>query len=576
MPDSKNPIIYTNKANCRDCYRCVRKCPVHAIKMESAQASIIPDYCIYCGTCLRECPQKAKEYRNDTVKIRQIISENANVIVTIAPSYNSLFSSWEIKRIPSLMRKIGFSKVAETSIGALPVALDSATFFQQNKGAWISGACPVVVNLIKRYYPELVKKIIPIASPLIAHGRMLKNKYPNAKIVFIGPCIAKKEEIMREEHQGIIDAVMTFSELFSWIEEDKLDISGFEESIFDMRSSGINENMFPLSGGLTLTGNLTDCLESSETLHVTGINSIREILDNFSDIDKHIFIEPLFCDEGCISGPGIDREISNFKRKTALLENVKEQKNNNDLHREINDDNTCIVDLSTIFSTKEIPKTEFTDEEIEEVLEKTGKYSKEDYLDCGACGYNSCIEKAKAVLSGMAESSMCIPWMRKLAEKRSDIIMETSPNGIVIMNSNLEVIRLNKAFKEMFSCFDNSIGKRVSRVIDSDIFEKLIASTKNKIEDVKKFSHYGVVCHCVAYRIPEENLIAGIFVNITNTRNNQEKLKQIRENTVLLARELLEHQLTMSQNLAKFLGDNTAKSESLLNNLLSGIESPKK
>jgi iron only hydrogenase large subunit-like protein/uncharacterized Fe-S cluster-containing protein len=540
--------------------------------MESSQASIIPEYCIYCGTCLRECPQKAKEYRNDTVKIRQLISENTNVIVTLAPSYNSLFSSWEIRRIPSLMRKIGFSKVAETSIGALPVALSSAAFFQKNKGAWISGACPVVVNLIERYYPHIVERIILVVSPLIAHGRMLKQKYPDSKIVFVGPCIAKKEEILREEHKGIIDAVMTFSELSSMIEEDRLDISTFEETSFDMASYSINENMFPLSGGLTLTGNLSDDIKSHETLHVTGASSIKEILDNFQDIDRHIFIEPLFCDEGCISGPGIDKNISNFKKKTRLLENIKKEKDKIKTKPLTDSYKDCNTDLSTAFYSKNIPSQEFTDEQIEEVLEKTGKYSKEDYLDCGACGYSSCIEKAKAVLSGMAESNMCIPWMRKLAEKRSDIIMETSPNGIIIINSDLDIIRLNRAFKEMFSCFDNSVGKRVSRVIDSDIFEKLIAGDSQKIEEVKNFHQYGVFCHCIAYRIPEENLIAGIFVNITNTRNNQEKLKEIRQNTVLLARELLEHQLTMSQSLASFLGENTAKSEILLNNLLKGIE----
>ena len=176
--------------------------------------------------------------------------------------------------------------------------------------------------------------------------------------------------------------------------------------------------MFPLSGGLTLTGNLSDDIESHETLHVTGISSIREILDNFNDIDRHIFIEPLFCDEGCISGPGIDRNISNFKKKTQLLENIKIEKEKKIIKPVTDSKKNCNTDLSTAFYPKSKTEQEFTDEQIEEVLERTGKYSKEDYLDCGACGYSSCIEKAKAVLSGMAESNMVYSLDEKTCRKK--------------------------------------------------------------------------------------------------------------------------------------------------------------
>ncbi|MBX3007341.1 MAG: 4Fe-4S binding protein [Melioribacteraceae bacterium] len=563
MQLNNSQILFTNKARCRDCYKCLRHCPVNAIKMEGGQAFVQIERCILCGTCLKECPQGAKQFRRDIEVVKKLIAENENIAVSIAPSFPALFEEWQWNRIPSLLRKLGFTFITETAEAAYHTAVETEHYFsKKNSGMCLSTACPSFVNYIEKYSSENVDSLTPIVSPMIAHARRLKRKLGyETKIVFIGPCLAKKAEAEREEHTGLIDAVLTFTELVEWIEEFQIDFKSFEPCEFDELVSG-SSRLFSLSGGMAKTASLeTDNLNST-IYAMSGIERIEDSIQSFQNTKSKILIEPLICASGCVNGPGLPRTENIYSRKDKVIR----------YSRLMQSDNTGAsnnVDLRTGFDHScGIKDNNFTEAQLRQILEQTGKTNEEDQLNCGACGYISCIENAKAILMNMVEIESCIPYMRRLAEQRTDKIIESSPNGIVIINNQLEILHVNPAFKKFFMCTNSIIGKRISYLIDPEPFVKVKDSETNMVEITQRHDSYGITCHQFIYKMPDEDQYIGIFVDITKNITDVEKLDTLREETIGKAQELLEHQIEMAQQLAKLLGENTAKGESLVENLL--------
>ncbi len=561
---NERQIIFTNKARCRDCYRCLRNCPVNAIRLIDGQAFVENERCILCGTCLKECPQNAKQFRRDIEKVKRLLIENNNVAVSIAPSFPAIFEEWQAERIPSVLRKLGFDFISETAEAAYYVAKETHEIFSiQNKGMCLATACPSFVNYVEKYQPEEVKNLTPVVSPMIAHAQNLKDKLgKNCKVVFIGPCLAKKGEAERPELEGIVDAVLTFTELLEWFEEEKIDFKMFEASKFDEEVIG-NARLFPLTGGMFKTASLqTDNLNTS-VYSMSGIERIEDAINSFSKTSSKVLIEPLICASGCVNGPGLPRTQNVFLRK----QNIINYANKNFLKEDTAPEQK--VNLRTSFShNSAIKEIEFPEEKIRTIFEQTGKLQEEDQLNCGACGYSSCLENAKAILNGMVEIESCIPYMRRLAEQRTDRIIETSPNGIVILNEELEIIHMNPAFKKFFMSTNSIIGKRISYLMDPEPFVKLKESETDKIEKTIKHENYGLTCHQIMYKLVEEKQYIGIFVDITKNLTDVEKLDSLREKTIHQAQELLDHQIGMAQQLAKLLGENTAKGEELVENLL--------
>jgi len=590
-------IIITSKARCRDCYRCLRVCPVKAIKMKDGQARVDETRCVLCGTCVRECPQKAKSIRNDTERAASFIKDGFYAAVSLAPSFAAIYSGWRLKRIISALRRLGFNYIAETAIGAKITAELTAEFIGgEYKKTIICSACPAVINYIEKYRHETITALAPVVSPMIAHAKTITaklckiRKREEIKIVFIGPCAAKKKEAEREDVKGLVDAVLTFDELNEWLARENINLNECEESDFDEMSPD-KARLFPLEGGLIRTASLKTDLLDSEILAISGFDEIENALDNLKSNgglnSKIKIIEPLFCVKGCINGPGAALSDKNgiFGRKNNVIEyynlsGVNKSKvkiNPADFRAGYNR-----LKLDTI--------DDISDEEIKSILEKTGKMNVEDELNCGACGYNSCRDKAIAVIKGMAELEMCMPYMRKMAERRTDKIIETSPNGIIILDEKLHIISMNDAFKKMFMCAEVVIGKKISYLIDPANFEKLAAGRNpgaatgeseinrggksesvaalDKIEVIEKYPSYNIVCHEILYTLPGEKQYVGIFVNITNLEANQKRLDQIKTQTVCQASELLEHQIDMAQRMAKFLGEYTARGEELVKNLM--------
>jgi len=560
-------IIYTTKAKCRDCYRCVRVCPVHAIRMESEQAQIVNEECISCGTCINECPQEAKSYATDYGVVLQMIEEGKKPVISIAPSYITYFTEWQRKRLASALRLSGFSYIAETALAAQHSASATAQYVKDNlQQNHLCSACPAVVNYVKNHAPEYTEYLVPVASPMSAHAAMIKENFPNTPFVFAGPCVAKKEEADLHENKGMIDAVLTFEEMEELFKLRGITFDNCEESNFDMLG-GNDASLFPLEGGLLKTAGMTTDYLNSNVIAVSGFSDINRSLKLLTQKGKRQnIVEPLFCKHGCINGPFSSLADDVFLNREHLIESALEK------NAEEYDPNLKIPDLRVRFVKTFHNNNVISDAEIQNVLNSIGKYKPEDELNCMACGYNSCREKAAAVARGMAVPEMCMPYMRQLAERKFDTLIKYDPNGIVTLNGNLEITHINDAFCKMFSCSDAIIGKHISYIVDPEPFEKLSTGSDDLIKQTSVFQNYNLVCHQMFYTLPDLEQYVGIFVDITNFQLNSEKLDEIKSETLQKANELIAHQIEMAQELAKFLGEHTSKGEALLNQLIQSTK----
>lgn len=564
-------VVFTNKARCRDCYRCLRACPVKAIRIVDGQAFVDPDRCIACGTCIRECPQEAKSFRNDVDRAMRIIGAGGPVAATLAPSFAAYFPPDQRGKLPAALRALGFAHVAETAIGAYAVGRGVRELVEAAPDAChICTACPAVVSYVEQYEPDLAPNLTPVVSPMVAHAREIKQRIgDSARVIFIGPCVAKKAEAELPEHSGLVDCVLTFAELEEWFNRADISIDAYEERPFDEQPGG-DARFFPLPGGLARTASLTTDLLGMDTLAVSGIEELRQGLDVARGARRPMLIEPLFCPQGCVNGPGMPAPGNMYARRADLLDYARTHEGGAP---------SALPGLEALrrqFGARRVGPDSFPEEAIQEVLEQTGKGRTEDQLNCGACGYDSCRAKAVAVLEGMAAPEMCIPFMRRLAEQRSDKIIDTTPNGVVILDAHLRILHMNRAFRAMFQATDGSLGRHISYLMDPEPFERALGTRKEKLELTARHDTYGLVCHEIIYPLPDEQQYVGIFVNITSTMTTQQKLKRLRSETVLKAQQLLEHQVAMAQELATFLGESTARSEELVRNIQSmASEKPK-
>jgi iron only hydrogenase large subunit-like protein/uncharacterized Fe-S cluster-containing protein len=569
MPDTHiNQIVFTLTARCRDCYRCLRNCPVKAIRMQKGQAYVDEKRCIVCGTCIRQCPQQAKTFRHDIDVAQRLIDSGSLVAVSIAPSFAAVFNKWERARLPAALRALGFRYVGQTSQGAFQISDCARNIAEQDKSkTYIATACPALVHYIEKYQTELVDNLLPVVSPMAAHGRMLKEKLgENARVVFIGPCVAKKSEILRKDVQDAVDCVLTFSELMLWLNQKEIHLSNCEESSFDENPVHCAQ-LYPLPGGMIKTAGLIEDGLDLKLVRVDGIENVRALFNDVEGESSYMLVEPLFCSQGCINGPGIDTAKNLFERR----KNIIEYDNEIDVSQtapEVKDGQF----FTATFAAQQVT-TDVTEEAIQQVLEKTGKSDPQQQLNCGACGYDSCREKAVAVVLGMAEADMCIPYMRRLAERRTDQIVTTTPNGILMLDEDLNILSVNPAFKRFFSCTDTVLGRHISYLMDPAPFEKLVSGVADTLDVTVTHRHYNLMTRELLYILKEERQIVGIFMNITTQKEHEKKLKEIRSQTIAQADELLEHQIKMAQTIAQFLGESTARGEELVRKLMTLSES---
>lgn len=559
----RQSTVYTLTANCQDCYRCVRICPVNAIRVNRGQAQVQDELCIQCGTCVRECPQHAKKIISSLDQAKKIMKKGGLTVASVAPSFAAVYSKDMSSRLPSALRRLGFNHVCETAEGAKYIT--DKSFDLESSGS-ICTACPAVVNYVEQYKPELIEELIPVVSPMIAHGRLLKEYYPGCSVIFIGPCAAKKKEAERPENIDAIDAVLTFSELQEWLDEEGIRLENCAESSFENKKELGHARLFPIQGGMLKTGGLTGDIDDTDVLHLSGTDEVITLFELDKRTWNYKYVEPMFCQGGCIDGPAVLDEKNMLSRRKDIIDYAAKM----DLLR--GTDNETQVDYSASFSKREIQSLKATESQIYQVLERMGKADEASQLNCEACGYKTCRENAEAVVKGMAEAEMCVSYMRRLAQQRTDKIIETTPNGIVILDENLRIIKMNPAFQKMFLCNNGILGRHISYLVNIEGYEKLLADDIEKHESIQ--SKYGIRYHEIVYALPEDRQYIGIYSDISKMKYDDMQLNVVTAQTLRHAKEFLNHQISFAQEMAHYLGKSTAKSEELAKSIIELYEVP--
>ena len=567
-------VLSISQANCKNCYRCVRYCPVKAIRIKDSQAETIESLCVLCGTCLSQCPQQAKVIQNNITNIQSLMASGYKVIASIAPSFPVAMESENYEEMYLTLKELGFYEIEETAWGADAISMSYLDTYNERKDRLlITSACPVIKNLIEKYYPDLMDKLIPIVSPMIAHGKILKQKYgQDIKTVFIGPCIAKKEEAKDLPVINAIDEVITFNELNDWIDKG---INGdTKKNIRSMVSlDGCHSRSYPLPGGMLKSIGIDSDVLSQDTIVVDGIHHCMNMLEHIRTGEiQNQFIEMLACDGGCISGPASGSKTNLFERRRKIQEytalNFKETVSKDKIEAR----NLEIIDFTRTFEIKKVKNNQPKEGEIQKILHSIGKTSKEKELDCGACGYSSCRKKAEAVYEGMAEPEMCMPYMRAKAESLANIIIDATPNGIMVVDKHLEIQEVNHVAERLLNApREMIIGSPVSLYMDDTDFAKVIAY-KTNIEDKKLPYKEDLILSQTICHIEEHNLALGIFVDITKEEMQEKQLEKVKEQTLEKAQEVINRQMRVAQEVAGLLGETTAESKVLLLKLMELVK----
>ncbi len=422
------------------------------------------------------------------------------------------------------------------------------------------------MNYVEQYRPEMLDMLIPVVSPMVAHGRQLKKDYPGCAVVFIGPCAAKKEEAKRQENLDAIDAVLTFTELRDWLCEEDLSLENCSDSGFEGCGDLGDSRLFPIQGGMLKTGGIACDGLCAEIIHISGPDEVISLFENGEESRRYSIVEPLFCKGGCINGPAFSDEKNVFTRREDVIEYAKSASVRQKGRKRGE------IPYEAKFARQDAASFDVTEDQINRVLERTGKIDPEYQFNCGACGYRSCTENAIAVVKGMAEIEMCIPYTRRLAQQRTDKIIETTPNGVVILDGELRIINMNPAFQKMFMCTNGVLGRRISYLINAEGFEKIMADGTLQYEAIR--SKYGIKYHEILYALQDEGQYVGIYSDISKIKFDSSQMDVIKAQTVMHAREFLDHQIRFAQEMAHYLGRSTAQSEEIAKKLISLYEEP--
>ncbi len=566
-------MSYSNFAikGCKECYACVRVCPVDAIVIKDGQADIMMDRCILCGRCSKACPQHYRVQKMSINTVKNFIKSGEIVIASVAPSFASAFGENSLK-IPAILRKLGFTHVEDSGITTKPIFNIYKSYAdKENDENYITSMCPTVDHLIQKHYPELTNSIIPTVPPFIAHARLLKHKYgPNNKVVFIGPCIAKKTDATKEL---CIDEVLTFYELQKWIKSENINFDDFPIEPFDVIYK--DKIIFPIAGE---TADFIEQKKPHKTIFcVNGIEDCKSVLNSIKNNKfKNTFFEMNACNHGCLYGSDLDRDDRCFfEVKRDLINN--RQKYIDLFQPNAEDSPYKDLALDTLLH-KEYPPKPFkfeqpTEYEIKEILKTMGKTVRSDELNCGSCGYHTCREKAIAVFNDIAEPEMCLPYMRNKAESLSNIICESSPNLIGLVDKDLMIIELNPAAESFFKIKKGEAdGMPLAMYLDDQEFERVRTFRKNVRNEKITFEEYddSTILQTI-YWLEQNQMFLWLAVDITKDEKAEQKLQNLKMETVEMAQQVIAKQMTVAQEIASLLGETTAETKVTLTKLKNFI-----
>ncbi len=560
--------VYTLQNECHDCYKCVRKCEVKAIRIQDGRASVIDGKCIACGHCVTACPSGAKRVRYDIDKVKALFVTQKPVYVSLAPSWAGHYDI-KPKKMVAILKRLGFHAVSETALGAQEVSIETARLLnEKDSGLFISSACPVIVDYVKYYKPRFAKYITPIASPALTHAKLLRETYgDDIAVVFIGPCIGKKKEA--DAHPELINAALTFEELNFWIKEEFIEPEEIKTSQEDsfVPEKAFEGSIYPIEGGMNETIKRIGVDENTVLMNISGLQVFENSLTGLKPekLDKKVFIEALSCESGCVNGPCKSTTKAGISVVSDILAKVK-------FREEIPKTPKTVVKEE--FESNPIEKREFSPEEISEAMLKIGKQKEEDELNCGGCGYQTCRGLAEALILGNAEPSMCVSYMRKIAIKKSAAMIRCMPSAIVMVDKDLNILEANDAFMHMF-CGDmyeifadraeGLKGAGLDRIVSfSGIFKKMLKTG----EDIHK-EHYpdkNKLYDINAFTIEKGEIVGAVITDVTKNEMDREKIAR-------KAREVINKNIAKVQEIACILGEHMVETEILLTSIADDYSS---
>lgn len=565
-------IIDFKATKCRHCYKCVRNCEVKAIMVKDGRAEIMPDNCILCGRCLQICPQSAKTLVSDLGRVKDMIEAGEKVVVSIAPSYMGLLKYHTIGQVRCALMRLGFTDVRETAEGAALVTAEYARLLSEGTMEnIISTCCPSVNALIEKYYPQLIPYLAPVVSPMIAHGRMIKQELgSDMKVVFLGPCIAKKQEALDPRHADCVDAVLNFNDISRWLNEEDIVIEDCEDTPFERLDPRVNR-LYPVTSGVINSVMVTEEKQDKyRKFYVHGESNCIDLCQSMVRGEiTGCFIEMNMCSGGCIKGPTVnDKSISRFKVKLDMEERISRDPVPEAETKPLLEE----VSLHKVFLDRTPKDPVPSEEEIRDILAKTGKVRPDDELNCGACGYPTCREKAIAVYQKKAELDMCIPFMYEKSKSFANLVMETSPNVVLIVDADMKLLEYSAVGEKYF-------GKTRAEALQMYLYEFIDPSDFQWVFDTHQNIH-GKKVHYPEFKldtlqnivyIPEQNVVLATFIDITK-EEEQARLEYERKlDTIDLAQKVIHKQMMVAQEIAGLLGETTAETKTTLTKLCRSL-----
>ena len=565
--------VYTLKNECNDCYKCIRGCHIKAIRIQQGSASVINEKCIACGHCVQICPAGAKRVRSDIDVVKTLILTGKKIYVSLAPSWAGVYNISKEKMI-AVLKKLGFAGVSETALGAQEVSIQTAKMLNQaDNGLFISSACPVIDDYIRMYKPDFAKCITPVASPALTHCALLKDMLgEDIKVVFIGPCIAKKNEA--DEHPDLMSVALTFDELNYWIKEEFIDIEKIEpdEACKFVPESSYEGALYPLEGGMNETIKRVGIDKNDVTfIAVSSLEDFDKSLQNIdpNKIENKIFVEALACSGGCINGPCLSSDKSRILITSDIYANTQ--------YREVVPKEPRKV-VEKEYNSDPVERIEYSLEQVSNALKKISKHSEEDELNCSGCGYSSCREFVNALIAGDAETSQCVSYMRKIAVRKAAAMLRCMPSAVVIVDSNLEIVEANDAFEHMFlseemyevfaSRQNGMTGACIDRIVT---FPELFESALDTGKDIHQ-EHYAIddkLYDISIFTIEDNELVGAVISDVTKSEMDRSKIAQ-------KARDVITKNIATVQEIASLLGEHMVETELLLNSIAEGYDSGSK
>ncbi|MBQ0005403.1 MAG: 4Fe-4S binding protein [Clostridiales bacterium] len=549
------------KANCRNCHKCIRHCPIKSIRFTGSQAHIISDDCILCGHCFVVCPQDAKQIVSEVEKVKVLIQSGAPVIASIAPSFIANYNEIGIEGIRKALKKLGFTDAEETAVGATMVKKEYEKLALEGRHDILITSCCTSVNLlIQKYYPDLLKYLAPVLTPMQAHCQDIKRRIPGARTVFIGPCVAKKEEA--QSSPDLVDAVLTFEELTQWFKNEDIPMLQDLDETVESRA-----RIFPTATGVIKTMDRPIRQKSQYSyIAIDGIENCIAALDDIRTGDiSNCFIEMNSCSGSCIGGPVFEKY-----HKSPVLNYLSVVQYSGDLDFNIPEE-SC-ERLTKIFDDLSEEKDIPSEAQITDILKQMSKINPEDELNCGTCGYETCREKAIAVYQGKAEVDMCLPYLMQKSESFSNVVMNSMPNGLVVVNDQLEIQQLNPAAMKMMNIRPTMdiTGEQVVTILDPDIFFDALAK-KRPINKTRYFAEYDKYFNLVAFYDEPTGMIFCMMRDITHEAEEKAHRTNVIRQTSEIADQVVDKQMRIVQEIASLLGETAAETKIALTKLKDSI-----